>query len=206
MILALILGLFAFGCGSDPAVQKLRSSAALANSISANSCQGNELSSRIISVSGSDSSFRETVGNLVSVSMNPQDLGTISGSASGSTGVSMMMALVFDSSHQIISGSSTFKISIKDSLVGTVGTDGRAILPIDILHSKQSQLSGSYDPSQKILHLVYSDRYGQILVDGQASGNYLSGQVQFANSVAWDGSTPRQGILGSFQASSCSFQ
>lgn len=205
----LALGLMLVGCGAQPGSQSLRAVGSPASAVSANSCPGNGLSSKITSLVGSDSSFRQVVGNLIAVSMNPEELGAISGSVgsiSGSTGVSMSMALVFDSSHQIISGSSTFKISIRDSLVGKIGTDGAAISTIDIVHSTQSRLSGSYDPSQKILHLVYSDSYGSISVDGQTLGNSLNGQVQFANSVAWDGSTPRRGTLGAFQASSCSFQ
>ena len=202
----LITALFVFGCGSEPGLQKRSSSAAPENLITANSCQGNELSSRITSLSGNDQGFRQVVGDLASVSLNPAELGTVSGSVSGTTGVEVRMALVFDSSHQIISSSSKFRIIIKDSFVGTRGTDGNIISSIEVVHGASSQLSGSFDSSQRTLHVQFSDAYGRVSVDGQVQGGQLNGQVQFVNSVAWDGSAPRQGTLGRIQAASCSFQ
>ena len=204
--LILITALFVFGCGSQPGDQRAHSVGVSANSVLANSCQGNELSSRITSLSGNDQNFQQVVGDLVSVTLNPSELGTISGAPSGTTGVDLKMTLVFDSAHQIISRSSQFRITIKDSYVGTIGTDGKTIGPIEVVHNNSSQLSGSFDPGQRILHLQFSDSFGRISVDGQIQGNQLKGQVQFMNSKSWDGSTPRQGTLGQIQATSCSFQ
>lgn len=202
----LITALFVFGCGSEPGLQKRSSSVAPENLITANSCQGNELSSRITSLSGSDQAFRQVVGDLVSVSLNPAELGSVSNSISGTTGVELRMALVFDSSHQIISSSSKFRVTIKDSYVGTTGTDGNMITAIEVVHAASSQLTGSFDPNQRTLHVQFSDSYGRISIDGQVQGGQLIGQVQFVNSTSWDGSAPRQGTLGRIQATSCSFQ
>ncbi len=206
LVLILITALFVFGCGSQPGLQKRSTSVVPENLISANSCQGNELSSRVTSITGNDQDFKQVVGDLVSVSFNPAELGSVSGARSGTTGVELKMALVFDSSHQIISASSKFKIMIKDSFVGTAGVDGNLIVPIEVVHATSSQLSGSFDPSQRVLHVQFSDADGRISVDGQIQNGQLNGQVRFVNGTAWDGSPPRQGTLGRIQATSCSFQ
>ena len=206
IVLILITALFVFGCGSQPGLQKRSSTPAPENLISANSCQGNELSSRVTSISGNDQDFRQSVGDLVSVSLNPAELGSVSGALNGATGVELKMVLTFDTSHQIISESSKFRIIIKDSFVGTAGTNGNLISPIEVVHAAGSQLSGSFDPSQRILHVQFSDAYGHVSVDGQIQNGQLNGQVQFVNTKAWNGSTPRQGTLGRIQATSCSFQ
>ncbi len=202
----IITALFIFGCGSEPGLQKRSFSAAPETLISPNSCQGNELSSRVTSLSGNDQDFRKLVGDFVSVSMNPVELGSVSGASSGATGVELKMLLVFDSSHQIISGSSKFRITINDSFVRTKGTDGKIISAIEVVHTGSSQLAGSFDPSQRVLHVQFSDSYGHLTVDGQVQGGQLIGQVQFMNLKSWDGSTPRQGTLGRIQAASCNFQ
>jgi hypothetical protein len=197
--------LMLLGCGSPPAALRFKPNDAVATAFSINTCQGNQLSARITSLL-SDSDYRKVVGDFVSVSMSPAELGNIGGAVSGSTGVDMQLTVAFDSQHQVDPKNSKFKITIRDSLVGTLDTNGKPIAPIQVVQTAPDQLSGSYDPSQKILQLQFADGYGQITVQGQLKGSVIQGDVKFQNSQAWDGSVPRSGTLGQFQAQSCSFQ
>lgn len=170
-----------------------------------NACSGTELSARIVNPIPDDQ-FRVLVADLVSATLEPSQVGNISGSGSGATGVDLLMNLKFSSNHSIDSNSSQFRLIIRDSYVGQIGFDAQKIEPIEIVHGGGSQLTGSYDPNTRNLAVTFTDEYGTIQVYGQIQNDALVGTVSFNNFVSWDGGAAKSGTLGSIQAQSCSFQ
>lgn len=168
-----------------------------------NKCSGSQFSVRVFDTSVNDEAFRGRVADLVSASMNPFELGQVSGAITGSTGVTVTVNLVTDASGNIISNQSQFNLSIHDSYVGQSGSEGGSILPIQIAHTTDSQLAGSYSSQTKQLNLQFSDEYGEISIQGRIANSQFSGTVQFSNFISFDESSPKSGVLGQFQINNC---
>lgn len=150
----------------------------------------------------SSKSFKERVGDLVSATLDPQEIGEISGTKDGSgTYVRIEAYLKFDSSGNVITNSSTLNLSVYDSYVGQV-IDGQTVMAYPINFSTAT--SGQVNKAQKTFTITFQDNYGSITLSGTyTTSGSVSGKLSFANSKAFDGSAPRSGVLGAIKLNNC---
>jgi hypothetical protein len=142
------------------------------------------------------------VQSFVSVSLQPGELGLISGGVSGSS-VEVQMQARFTQQGQFISKDSFIEITINDSLVGAMDSEtGEPIEPYVVFLDQAVQ--GNYNSSSGQYQMTFQDDYGSIVVEGSIQGTEFIGLVKFQNAVSWDGSNGQSGILGKIRVPACS--
>lgn len=144
--------------------------------------------------------FENNVKDFVSATINPDELGSIDGSAYSNTGVTFQMTVKANTSGQITLDQSTASISIYDSYVGQLDASGRQIRPYVITFDKAS--AGSFATAGNST-ITFKDQYGEVTFTGTLNTTAFTGTVTFKNYSSLDGSGAIAGTLGSFQIARC---
>lgn len=203
-ILGMGFCLFLVACGGSKATQT-RSTAQGQNLTQSSCAAGTIYNETLDGISPySSRSFQDRVGDFVSATLAPSDLGSVSGDKNSKTNyISLTGKAKFDTNGQIIPAQSSLKILIYDSLVGSLNSDGEAIsaYPVTI----EQAVSGQYDSVQQTFTVIYQDSYGNVTLTGKVNGSSISGRIDFANTAAVDSLGPRSGALGAFSISTCAF-
>lgn len=144
--------------------------------------------------------FQNQVAGFVSSWMDPNDLGTVDGSASSNqTGVDFKGKLKFAAGGQLIREQTGLEITIVDSF--TVQGQKPAIA---IASYNSKAISGSQNPTGRTFEVTFQDNYGIVKLAGQYDNSFAWGTVQYQNSkVAMQGMSPQSGTLGLFKISKC---
>lgn len=141
--------------------------------------------------------FETRVKNLLSATVNPSEVGSISSSPSAQTGVRFQGAIKLDTSGNVVTSASKISVKVWDSFASTQG-----LQPITI--EINTAVGGSFNKSTGVGYVVFKDSYGEIRLDGTISNQYFQGQVSFKNSVTVVPSAqPAQGNLGQFYIATC---
>lgn len=154
-------------------------------------------------------SFRDRVAGLVSASLDPQQLGDISGEEGGVTGIDFRLRLKSDGQGGIVATASHMQFMIFDSLVGQLDSAGAQIVPYEITMTKTGdvqnrvEVSGNVDQANRTFTVTFRDDYGNISLQGRWDGSVARGTITFENFRSYDNSTPRSGMLGSFAVPTC---
>ena len=151
----------------------------------------------------SSRSFQDRVGDFVSATLTPSDLGTVSGSkTSRKNYISISGKAKFAADGSLVPTQSNLSILIYDSYVGTLDVDGTKITayPVTI----NSAVSGQMSSANNTFMITYQDGYGSVTLNGKINGTDITGRVDFSNTRSADSSTPRSGVLGAFNISTCS--
>ncbi|KYG65391.1 hypothetical protein AZI87_12650 [Bdellovibrio bacteriovorus] len=145
-------------------------------------------------------SFESQVKSFISATLDPQTLGTISGNINDKTGIDFFGAFKFDSSGNLVAGSSTVLIKIFDSYAGQ-SYNGQVIQPYQVEFSAAA--SGTINRNTRQFTVKFSDSYGDIVFQGQYDGTLAQGNVTYQNRTAVNGYSPASGTLGQFKAYTC---
>lgn len=147
-------------------------------------------------------SFQDRVKALLSASVNPAEIGTISSGPTDTTGVRFQGVIKVDSAGQVTLASTRMKILVYDSYVleSQYSTNGQKYEPIPIEFT--SAVEGRFDSTGSGF-VLFRDQYGEIRFEGRFDAQYFSGTVSFRNTQAVGGGTAAQGTLGQFYVARC---
>lgn len=144
--------------------------------------------------------FESQVKGFVSATLDPRNLGTISGDINAKTGIDFNGNFQFDPQGNLIPASSTVYIKIVDSYVYEK-PNGQSPPPYVVEFS--SATAGRIDRNTGQFEVIFEDNYGAIIFSGQYSPQMVQGTVSYQNHTAVQGYEKASGLLGSFRAYSC---
>ncbi len=219
MVVVVLLGLTAVGCGSKDKRQEIRhgrtdragppdSTAALPPS--SDQQPGTGLVGIVIG--SPQEAFTQAVRALVSSTLPPDQLGFVSGQANQDTGIVFAgfieleggpLSQASGQQRAVVTGQSNLKISIWDSFAGQTYQDERGqtqYIPEYAIGFSSAQ-SGSV--SGRNARITFADQYGSITLVGQFDGDDLCqsvfwGDLEFHNSTHVEGLSPFRGVVGDF--------
>lgn len=156
-------------------------------------------SSYVTTDSGNNAAFQTALKSLVSGQMDPQYLGNVS----ATDGVILRAYIEVDQSGHVVPQTSRISIEIRDEYANQTDSAGNRIPPVTLT----LPASSGYAYNGKA-QLVFTDSIGRIEIYGSYSnGGSFSGNVWFANTRKFDGSTVNAQLsgLGNFQVQTCGF-
>lgn len=147
-------------------------------------------------------SFEDRVKALLSATINPSEVGTISAGPSDSTGVRFTGTIKVETNGQVTLSATKIKILVYDSYVlnSQFASDGKKFEPIPIEFTSAAE--GRFDSTGSGF-VLFRDSYGEIRLDGQYDNQYFKGTVSFRNTQSVLGGTAAQGTLGQFYVARC---
>lgn len=143
--------------------------------------------------------FQGALKSLISGQMDPQYLGYVS----PTDGVMLRAYVEVDSSGRVVPQNSRLSLEIKDEYTNQTDSSGNRIPSVTMT----LPASSGYAYNGQV-QLVFQDSVGRIEVYGTfQNGAVMSGQVWFANTKKWDGSSVSASLvgLGNFQIQTCGF-
>lgn len=153
-------------------------------------------------------SFQDRVVALLSATVLPQDVGTVSSAANDAsgTGIRFTGSVKLNQTGAVVAAQSSVEIDVYDSIWLQNKTYNPTEEPIKLGFSVAdgSTLSGQFNLTTGQGYLVLKDQYGQIRFDGQLDAQYFSGTISFANTSSVSG-TAASGTLGQFKTLTCGF-
>lgn len=141
-----------------------------------------------------EDSFNQSVHNFVSATLDPNQLGHVSGNIYASTGV-RFWGYVEVNGTSIVAQSSELRVVIWDSYAGYVDASGDLITEYPV--HMRGNASGWVSGNQAVVR--FQDQYGWIELRGNFDSQYFSGVVWYSNNNG------AQGQLGDFFVGTCSF-
>lgn len=170
----------------------------------ANSCGQNQSNIGTIYDQGSsfNGSFESQVKGLLSATVDPAEVGQISGAPNDSTGVRFQGQFKINSNGSVDLAQTKIIIKVYDSYVVQSAMDGSnqyQAIPIEFAQAA----AGQFNMQTGSGYVVFRDQYGEIRFDGTLSGDYLSGQVSFVNTTNVTGGAAASGVLGQFYVARC---
>lgn len=144
--------------------------------------------------------FESQVKGFVSATLDPREIGTISGDINNRTGIDFQGSFQFDPQGNLIPASSTVYIKIVDSFVYDK-PNGQAPQPyvVEFL----SAVAGRIDRNTGQFEVRFDDNYGAIIFKGQVNQQIVEGMVYYENHTAVEGYQKASGVLGNFRGYSC---
>jgi len=158
-----------------------------------------------------NSTFEDRIKGLLSVLINPSEVGSISNLDNDSTGVRFQGTVKLDQNGNVVSSQSKLYIKVYDSYIlnGQLDSSGQKYSPIPIsFENKNGQtVSGNINLQTGAGAIIFRDQYGDIRFDGQFDNSGLfKGTVSYTNTVTVvQGQAPSSGILGQFYIARCAF-
>lgn len=166
-----------------------------------NSTQGG-----IFDTSATSYNFENQVKALLSATMSPYDVGSVSAYPNAQTGVRFKGVVKLDANGAVVGAQSKILISVYDSIyVNNKYTNPNEVeIQIEFDPAKLATITGQFDTQTGTGYLSLKDKYGEVRFDGTVNAQNFSGTVRFQNSVTvLSGSSPASGSLGQFQIQRC---
>ncbi|MGZ3690695.1 MAG: hypothetical protein ACXVAX_04290 [Pseudobdellovibrio sp.] len=181
--------------------------------VGANCSSSTNISSNMVGTiydtSANSYNFQNQVAALLSVNLQPSEVGTVSAAQADQTGVRFTGTVKLDSSGNVVGAQSKVTISIYDSIWlmdrYTNPNEQEIRIEFDPTLGKGAVLSGQFDPSSGQGYLSMRDSYGEVRFTGTIDAQKLSGQVSFQNTTNVTGGAPASGVLGQFYIQRCGF-
>ncbi len=142
-------------------------------------------------------SYEARVKSFLSATVNPQEVGQISGAQWENTGVRFQGVIKLDATGKVQLAMSKLLIKVYDSYV--LQSSGTEPIPVSI----DSASEGQFSPQTGVGYVVFKDQYGEVRLDGVYDAQNFSGTVTYRNYVSYNSSTPAQGQLGQFLIARC---
>lgn len=211
--LTLVLGLIILaGCNPKKSSVKSATTTISAEQVaSLTNCAGqaNTGTGVIYDTSSTSMNFNNQIKALLSVNINPNNVGTVSASPSDTTGVRFSGKIKLDSSGNVVQEQSNVLISIYDSIwLNERYTNPSAEeIKIEFSPARSATITGQVNPADAANSFIsFRDSYGEIRFENiQVSANNLSGTVRFQNSTNVMGGAPASGTLGQLFIQRCAF-
>lgn len=143
-------------------------------------------------------SFEERVKGLLSVTVNPEEVGQISSAATDTTGVRFQGAIKVDANGNVNLQQSSMLIKVYDSYVLQYPEQFQAI---EVAFATAT--AGQFNMQNGQGYILFRDQYGEVRFDGTMDAQYFSGTVSYKNYSHISGSAPAQGQLGQFYVARC---
>ncbi len=141
--------------------------------------------------------YEQRVKSFLSATVNPQEVGQISGAQWENTGVRFQGVIKLDAAGKVQLAASKLIIKVYDSYV--LQSTGVEPIPVSI----EAASEGQFNPQTGVGYVVYKDQYGEVRLDGRYDAQNFSGTVSYRNYVSYNSSTPAQGQLGQFLIARC---
>lgn len=206
--LTLLLGLIILA-GCNPKKSSVKSSTtaiSAAEVASLTNCNGQSTTGTgvIYDTSGTSMNFNNQVKALLSVNINPNDVGLVSNNPSDQTGVRFTGKIKLDSSGNVVQAQSSVLISVYDSNTVNYGAE---VIKVEFVPSRGATITGQINPAGGANSFIsLKDNYGEIRFENiQVSANNLSGTVRFQNNTNVTGGSPASGSLGQLFIQRCAF-
>lgn len=149
-------------------------------------------------------SFEQNVKGLLSATINPYEVGSISPQGNAQTGVRFSGTVKLDSSGNVLGAQSAVTITVYDS-IWQMNQTASNLIKIEFTAAKGATISGQFNTQSGQGNLVLQDQYGTITFNGTLNAQNFSGTVSYQNAVSVLGSTPASGSLGQFFVQKCAF-
>jgi hypothetical protein len=210
--LTLILGLIILA-GCNPKKSSVKSATATtADVTSLTSCSGMTATGPgvIYDSSSTAYNFNNQVKALLSVTIDPNNVGFISYGANDPTGIRFTGRIKLDPSGNVVQAQSQVLISIYDSIWLNEKAMNPSAEEIKIQFSPSTTgttITGQISSAGGTNSFIsFKDGYGEIRFENIVSNaNNLSGTVRFQNSTNVTGGQPASGTLGQFFIQRCAF-
>ena len=142
-------------------------------------------------------SFEQNVKSFLSATINPQEIGTISGGQWDNTGMRFEGTIKLDTSGQVVLTGSKLIMKVYDSLL----LQNSSLQPMGV--QMEAAAEGKFDLNTGVGYVVFKDKYGEVRFDGRFDAQNFSGTVSYKNYASFDNSQPALGQLGQFLIARC---
>lgn len=153
--------------------------------------------------------FNNRVKALLSVNIQPTDVGFVSSGQADLTGVRFTGTVKLDANGAVLSDQSKVMISVYDSVWlnnrYTNPNEQEIRLDFDPKAGRGATITGQFDPSSGSGTLILQDSYGEIRFNGTIDAQRMSGTIAFQNSKNVTGGAALSGTLGQFYIERCAF-
>lgn len=153
--------------------------------------------------------FENRVKSLLSVTLQPSEIGNVSGGQADPTGVRFSGRIKLDGNGNVVSAQSKVLISIYDSiwLMNKYSNPSEQEIRISFDPNIEagSSISGQFNTDTGVGYFILRDTYGEIRFEGTIDAQRLSGVVSFQNTTNVAGGSPASGVLGQFYIQRCAF-
>lgn len=206
MLTVLVLGLVLTGCGQDKKRESVSGGRGVrttgdtsgitgVNTAGASANYAKGLWGEVVRPTDfSQEKFQERVSGFVSATMDPENLGTVSGSSGDKTGI-RFSGLVIVKGGNIDQSASKVHIAVWDSYAGTT-IEGKTVpeYPLDFNRITKFKVSGTK------YEIVFEDEYGYVGFYGDKVGDKFTGNFTYRNHKMYDGSDAdtQEFVLGTF--------
>ncbi|AGH95307.1 hypothetical protein [Pseudobdellovibrio exovorus] len=146
--------------------------------------------------------FESQVKGLLSATLSPNEVGSISGMANAATGVRFSGLVKLDGSGNVVGSQSSFKITVYDS-IWQMNQTASNLIEISFTAAKGATISGQFNTQTGDGYLSLQDQYGVVRLTGKIDAQSFSGTVSYQNSVSVVGGQPASGNLGQFYIARC---
>lgn len=178
-----------------------------AQSVATSSVQGVIYDGAVVQYAAGDAtgSFEDRIKALLSASIMPQDIGSVSGQQGAATGVRFSGKIYLDQNGNVVSAQSKVTISIYDSVWlanYAYNPNERGIdLSFDPARAGHS-ITGQFNAQTGAGALILKDNYGEIRFEGRFDAQNFSGLVKFQNAVSVVDAVAK-GTVGNFLIPRC---
>lgn len=149
--------------------------------------------------SGAAGTFEDRVKALLSATIDPSEVGTISSAATDPTGLRFSGIIKLDSNGAVVASASSMLIKVYDSYT----LSGQDPIPLEFSTNKGAQITGQFNISTGDGSVSFTDKYGVIRFEGRVDAQSFSGVVKFQNSASVSGGSAASGTLGQFYVARC---
>lgn len=167
-------------------------------------CVANNNASSVGTIYDSQGSFNfETqVKALLSATISPNDIGSISPQGNAQTGVRFNGLIKLDASGNVVAAQSRLTISVHDS-IWLANQTAANLIQVIFDQTKGSTISGQFNLTSGDGLLSLRDQYGEVRFQGKIDAQNFSGTVSFQNATSVVGGSPASGTLGQFFIQRC---
>ena len=151
--------------------------------------------------SGNSYNFENQVKALLSATINPSEVGTISAQANG-TGVGFTGIVKLDANGNVVGGQSNVTITVYDN-IWYMNQTAANLIELKFNPTNGATLAGQFNMSSGDGFLSLTDKYGEVRFEGKIDAQNFSGTARFQNTSSVLGGTPASGALGQFQIQRC---
>lgn len=148
---------------------------------------------------GAAGTFEARVKALLSASVNPAEVGTISSAANDVTGVRFKGIIKLDAAGNVQAAASNITIEVYDSIT----LSGQEPIRLEFSTSSGAQITGQFNTQTGDGTVTFSDGYGNIQFAGRIDAQNFSGTVRFQNTQNITGAANASGTLGQFTVARC---
>lgn len=147
--------------------------------------------------------FENQVKALLSATISPYEIGSISPQSSAQTGVRFNGVIKMDANGNITGAQSRLTITVYDSIWLANQSNNNLIQIVFDPTKAGTVISGQFNISSGDGVLSLKDQYGEIKFQGRIDAQNFSGTVSFQNTASVIGGAPASGTLGQFFIQRC---